>query len=636
MSNATNPKSHLPSLAFLVAGTEIKDEYRVVSVEIHKALNKVPTAKVVLQDGLPGIPETQKFQISEKADFEPGKEVEIKLGYDNKEKTVFKGIITGHGLKVKSGGRSELVVRCSDKAIKMTLNRKNKYFKDKKDSEIINSIIGEAGLSADVKATTEKHKKVVRYYCTDWDFVLSRAEVNGCIVAVDDGKVTVKPPDLSKGPVATLTYGIDIRRFDGEVDARHQLDSIDSTAWDMKTQKIIKSSSSEPSVNAQSNITGKKLSGFVAKGKGGLQSTAPITKGMLKIWADAQMLKSRLARLRGTVTFIGTDSVKPNTIIELKDLSARLNGKAYVSEVLHKYERAEWLTEATFGLSPQWFIEDKTNITTPSSSGLLPGIEGLQHGKVKKMYEDPDGETRVQVDIPIVEESGEGVWARLSNLYATKDAGTFFMPEVGDEVILGFFNNDPRFPVILGKLYSSNANHKPPYTPDKKNTYKAIVTKNKLVLEFNDEDKIITLKTPGKHEVIISDKDKKISITSTNKNLMVFDDKNKKILIEDENKNKIEMSSSGIVMDSPKDIKITAKGDITIDSKKNVNIKAGMNLSEKAGMNAKIEGSVNVDIKAGVALKCEGSATMTVKAGGMGTVEASGILIVKGSIVKIN
>ncbi|MGB1241744.1 MAG: type VI secretion system tip protein VgrG [Chitinophagales bacterium] len=633
MSDAIQPKSHLPSYAFLVEGSEIKDEYRVVSLEVHKALNKIPTAKVVLQDGLPGIPKTQKFQISEKPDFEPGKKVEIKMGYDNKEKTVFKGIITGHGLKVKTGGGSELIVRCSDEAIKMTLNRKNKYFKNKKDSDIITNIISEAGLSADVKATKEKHKKVVRYFCTDWDFVLSRAEVNGAIVAVNDGKVTVKPPDVSKGPVETLTYGIDLRRFDGEVDARYQLDSIESTAWDMKTQKIVKSSSSEPSVNAQGNITGKKLSGFVAKGKGGLQSTAPITKGMLKIWADAQMLKARLARIRGTATFIGTDTVKPNTIIEFKNLSARLNGKAYVSAVTQRFEEGEWLTEATFGFSPKWFVEDNTNVTTPPTSGLLPGIEGLQHGKVKKMHEDPDGETRVQVDIPIIEESGEGVWARLSNLYATKDAGTYFMPEVGDEVILGFFNNDPRFPVILGKLYSSNASHKPPYTPNKKNTYKAIVTKNKLVLEFNDEDKIITLKTPGKHEVIMSDKDKKISITTTNKNKMIFDDKGKKILIQDQNSNKIEMSSSGIVMDSPKKIKIKAGGDISIESGGNINIKATGNVKAK-GTNATLEASASATVKGGASVTCDGGGSFTAK-GGTADLKG-GIVNIKGGMVNIN
>ncbi len=636
MSEAKDPKSHLPSLAVLVEGTEIKNVYKVLYAEIYKAINKIPTAKVIIQDGRTDIPKTQKFQISKSDDFKPGKAIEIKMGYDNKEKTVFKGIITGHGLKMKKIGPAELIVRCSDKAIKMTLNRKNKYFKNKKDSDIISSIISEVGgLTADVKATTEKHKKVVRYFCTDWDFILSRAEVNGCIVAVDDGKVTVKPPEVSKGPVSTLAYGIDIWQFDGEIDARYQLDSIESTSWDMKTQKILKSSSAEPSVNEQSNITGKVLSGFVAKGKGGLQSSAPITKGMLKIWADAQMLKSRLARLRGTLTFLGNHVVKPNTIVKLENMSERLNGKAYISKIVHRFNPGEWLTDATFGLSPDWFMDKKKDVMTAATSGLLPGIEGLQHGKVKKMYEDPDGETRVQVDIPIIEESGEGVWARLSNLYATKEAGTFFMPEVGDEVILGFFNNDPRFPVILGKLYSSNAKHKPPYTPDKDNTYKAIVTKNKLVLEFNDKDKIITIKTPGKHIMVISDKDKKISITSTNKNKMIFDDKNKKILIEDENKNKIEMSKSGIVMDSPKDIKITAKGSITIDAKKSMNLKSGQGLTAKAGTNATLEAKVNVDVKAGASFTGKGK-LMTVEASGIGTVKAGGVLIVKGSIVKIN
>ncbi|MFK7908708.1 MAG: type VI secretion system tip protein VgrG [Chitinophagales bacterium] len=635
MSNAINPKSHLPSLAFLVEGAEVKTEYRITHVEVYKALNKIPTAKVVLVDGRPDISDTQKFQISEKeTKFEPGKAVEIKMGYDNKEKTVFKGIITGHGLKVRSSGEPELILKCSDKAIKMTLNRKNKYFKDKKDSEIITSIISDSGATAEVKATTEKHKKVIRYFCTDWDFVLSRAEVIGAIVAVDDGKVVVKPPDLAKGPVATLTYGMDIIKFDGEMDARYQLDSIESTSWDMKTQKILKSTSAEPSVNAQGNITGKKLSKVVAKGKGGLQSTAPITKSMLKIWADAQMLKSRMSRLRGKATFLGTEKVKPNTIIEFKNLSGRLNGKAYVSEITHIFEAGEWTTEATFGVSPKWFVDDTPNVMAASTSGLLPGIEGLQHGKVKKIDADPDGETRVLVDIPIIEESGIGVWARLSNLYATKEAGTFFMPEVGDEVILGFFNNDPRFPVILGKLYSSHADHKPPYTPDKKNTYKAIVTKNKLVLEFNDEDKVITLKTPGKHEIVISDKDKKISITSTNKNKMIFDDDGKKITIEDENKNKIEMSKSGISIDSPKDLKITAKGNINIESKKAINIKSSNDTKIKAGGSATLEASSTATVKGGT-VNCKASGFLTVE-GKMTTVKASGITKVSGKLVKIN
>ena len=48
-----------------------------------------------------------------------------------------------------------------------------------------------------------------------------------------------------------------------------------------------------------------------------------------------------------------------------------------------------------------------------------------------------------------------GVWARMAHVYATEDCGFVFYPEVGDEVVLGFFDDDPTYPVILGSLYSS-------------------------------------------------------------------------------------------------------------------------------------------------------------------------------------
>ncbi|WP_459613983.1 phage baseplate assembly protein V [Dickeya oryzae] len=60
----------------------------------------------------------------------------------------------------------------------------------------------------------------------------------------------------------------------------------------------------------------------------------------------------------------------------------------------------------------------------------------------------------------------DGLWARLASYYASSGIGAQFMPEVGDEVILGYFNNNPSDPVILGSLYSSK--NPPPVTPEAK------------------------------------------------------------------------------------------------------------------------------------------------------------------------
>ena len=70
-------------------------------------------------------------------------------------------------------------------------------------------MISPSGASADVKATNTKHDMMVQFQCTDWDFMLTRAEANGQIVMVDDGKVTVQPPTKTSA-VLTITYGKDL------------------------------------------------------------------------------------------------------------------------------------------------------------------------------------------------------------------------------------------------------------------------------------------------------------------------------------------------------------------------------------------------------------------------------------------
>ena len=143
-------KTDLVTFTILVDGSPINDVYQVTQIQVIKDVNKIPSAKIVLIDGSA---EEETFEISESADFLPGKEVEIKAGYHSTEKTIFKGLIVRHGVQVKTDKSSFLVVHCSDKAAKMTVGRKNAYYLKKKDSDIIGTLIGNSGLSKDVEAT---------------------------------------------------------------------------------------------------------------------------------------------------------------------------------------------------------------------------------------------------------------------------------------------------------------------------------------------------------------------------------------------------------------------------------------------------------------------------------------------------
>ncbi len=586
------PVTDLVSYEILVDGGVLEEDVLIQSIKIDKKLNSIARAYIEILDGNP---ENMEFPNIDSGKYEPGKSVEIKLGYHSQIDTVFKGIVLKTGIKTETGDHTLLVLECVDEAYKMTLKRNSAYFLKKKDSDIINQIIGNHSVSSGkIDATPHQHKEVIQYQSTDWDFIMARAEINGLVVVNDQNKLSVKKPDFDGEKKIVLTFGMDVYKSDLVIDAQTQLKTVECTSWDQSKQKLLKGVSKEPSINSQGEDTGlgKKLAGDFFPDPFTLHTSGPEEEAVLKEWANAQLLKSRMSFIRGTIEFQGSTEVNIDNLVQLDGFSNYFNGYGYVSAVTHVVEEGNFMTEVALGTPADWFTETAPNIEIPPAAGLLPGIEGLYIGTVKKIESDPDGETRIQVDIPVIEPSGDGVWARLSNPYATNNAGWFFIPEVGDEVILGFMTNDPRYPVILGSLYSTKL--KPPYTPDKKNSVKAIVTNNQLKVIFEDEDKNIIIETPSKNKITISDKDKSITI-------------------EDQNKNKIVMDNKGILLDTVKDINLKAKGNITLDATQKVTIKAKMDLALD-GMNVKAKAKVSAEIQ-GTMAKLAGNAQTEIKGG---------------------
>ena len=599
-------------------GQKIKDAYQVKSIRVVKDINKIPTATLILFDGNPS---DQKFTISDSEDLIPGKEVEIKAGYKSTTESIFKGVVVKHGISISDHGAPQLELEIKDKAIKMTVGRKNAYYKEKKDSDIISSLISGAGLTADSEATTVEHPMLVQHYSSDWDFMMTRADINGKIVIVDDGKVTVAKPKASESAVLTVTYGTDLLSFNGEMNAKTQLSNTTSTAWDMSNQAIVQNTGANPSVNSQGNITSAKLADVLSVSDYGLQSTGGIDSDSLKVWSDAQLLKSWMNKITGTASFQGSAKAIPGCIIEFKGVGDRFNGSAFISGVEHNITDGDWVTKVKMGLSDEWYSETP-DIIAPITSGLVPGINGLMIGKVKQLDSDPDNEFRILVTIPMMQDDSNGVWARLSNFYATDSAGIFFVPEVGDEVIIGFLNNDPRFPIVLGSLYSSKL--KPgkdaegnDYELTADNYTKAILTKAQNRIEFNDEDKVITITTPGKNQVLFNDKEKSVTLQDENENKVLLTKDG--ISIEDRNSNKIVMSSSGIEINSSKDLKLVASQNINVSATSNVDIKATQNVSVS-----------------GLEISNSANTSFTAKGNASAEISASGTTTVKGAMVMIN
>ena len=554
--------NQIASFSIKVNGTVIESNYKIYRINTYKDVNKLSKAKISIMGG---DPKQNNFEESEETIFATGNEVEISLGYDQTNILVFKGIISKHALKIKKGFQTSplnnlLILDCLDKAVKLTNTYTTEIYEDKLDSDIIAALISNApGVGKSISFTTTMNDFLPKYNCNDWDFILQRAEVNGMIVLNSDNQITVtKPKPLLTIPEMTITYGKGMVDFEAEVNASTQYSTFDISSYDPYNELNVSSTSQEPSLIDQGDLDGLTISKDVSPDKNEISTSSVLTSSEAKNIADALLLRSRLSRLVGRVCVKGITNLDIGSVITLLGFGSRFSGLAYVTHLSHEFKNGSFITWVGFGMryNP---IENNNKVDIGRYTSK---IEGLHIGVVSKIDADPKGEFRIQVKIPTLKSTGEGLWAKLATLYSSSEAGSFFIPEVNSQVVVSFLSNDSRYPVILGNLYTKTTTPYKSIEPD--NQFKAILSKEKLAIEFDDTEKIITIKSSEDNYIKIRETDKEIEIT-------------------DINKNKILTSEKGIELSSDKDIMIEAKGKIILKGSQGIVTDGGNKITIKAG-----------------------------------------------------
>jgi len=570
------------TLALLVDGKDVSGDLQISTIAVNRELNRIPTARIQVEDG-----EASKgtFTVSNSDRFVPGKTIEIKLGYRSQNETVFKGTIVKQRLSVRKSGAA-LHVECSADAVKMTNARKSKYFIDKKDSDIIEELLDAHGIAKDVKPTTSSLKEVVQYDSTDWDFLLCRAEDNGYIVLVQDDKVRVAAPATSGSPALKMAYGSTVLELDAEMDSRLQSKGVKASSWSAADQAKVDADATEPKTPAAGNVAATDLAKVVGDDVNEIKHSGQLEQPALQAWADARLLRMRLAKIRGRAKCQGLAAILPDQLVEISGIGDRFAGQLYVSGVRHTVAGGNWETDVQFGTDPELFTETY-NLRPLPAAGLLPVISGLQMGIVTDL-EDPDSEFRIKCRLPLVSPNDDGVWARLATLDAGVNRGTYFRPEINDEVVVGFLNEDPCYPVILGMVHSS-AKAAPEPAKNSNNT-KGYVSREKIKITFDDDKKVMALETPGGNKVTLSDDAKGI-------------------VLQDQNGNKITLDDNGIKIESAKDLTFKSSNDTKMSAQ-------------------------NAEISAQTGFKASGTSTAEVS-GGTTTISGNSMASVKGPQVSV-
>ena len=541
----------------LSGGKAIKPEWELLSLTVSRELNRIPTASLVYADETQlqasGPVKKSPFGISGSPAFQPGAKIEIKLRHEEAgdEVSVFKGVVIRHGIEADANG-CRLMVELKDAAVRMTIARNGRVFHQVKDSDVIQTLAREAGLASKIAATTDfEHPELVQYDCTDWDFALARAEANGLVLLANDGQVELRKIAI-KG-LAHYRFDFDLGQIDElemEMDAGSQFPSVKSLAWDPAKQVVSAPAKGAGFTLKQSNLKGDEIAHDVGFHGCTLFHPVPMEPDELRAWADGRVARSRLAFLRGRFAVAGLGKLKLLDLIQLKNVGDRFSGETVVTGLRHSMGMGGWRTDIQFGLSPRRISEEE-GFLEPPASGLLPSAGGLQIGVVKKISEDPAKQFRVQVQLVTMDGSSPPIWARWASPDAASGSGSFFLPDVGGEVVVGFLDSDPRHPIILGALFSSKNPPPEPYKAiDEKNIHKGFVTRKGTRLSFVDEDKpSVSIETPAGNKVLLDDKAESITLT-------------------DKHTNTITLDKNGIQLKSAKDLKLEASGNVTIKGAK--------------------------------------------------------------------
>jgi phage protein D len=594
----------IPSFEVKVGGTaltlaQMRD---VISVRVETSLWACGRATVRMRD--------PDFANLDSGPFAVGKEFAVSVtGEDGKTlKPVFAGEVTDITLETSaSSDRMELVVGALDKSHRLGVAAKPTTFANKTWSDIVKTIAGNVGLSADVTVAGSAMDYVLQTV-TDYAFLWDIAIRTGCEWWVDDSKLHFK--ERASTDSATLKYGVDLEEFRVRYSGSAKATEVTVRGWDAKKKEAIVgedkstlSGSSMPAIGATAPIATDGRT----KAKSGWGKPVIATGFAVKDQAEAKAVASAItARLdAGEVTARGSallnPAVKVGTAVSIENVGTKAKGKYLVTSVEHVITQQKQATSFTAGNRAPVGLGD---LVGGAGDAINPrwGAQGLVVGVVTAITDDPDKMGRIKVKFPTLSDADTSTWARLAAPGAGNKRGMLWVPEVNDEVIVAFEHGDHRFPVVLGGLWNG------------KDVLPGEAVKSPVVSRL--------LMSRLGHKIEMSDGD------SPSKEHIAFelkDGANKVRLGAD--KTDIEVKSGNVFT-----IK-SGSAKITIDGSGNIAIEGGK-IDLKATQDLSLKG-MNVNIKADIGVKIEGT-QVEVKGSGTGKFDGGGMTEIKGGMVKIN
>ncbi|MBD2308735.1 VgrG-related protein [Chroococcidiopsis sp. FACHB-1243] len=484
-----------------------------------------------------------------------------------KEPSLIEGEITAMEVNFVEESKAHIVVRGYDVSHRLHRGRYNRSFTNTTDSDIVKKIAKESGIKiGQIDRSGTPHEYVFQENQTNMEFLRERAARIGFELFLQDNKLYFRQPKNNAS--LQLKWLDEINSFSVRATSAQQVNSVEVRSWDYSKKTLI-------------NETAKAEQVVTTTGNGKGSSTSTAFKGSKPpkmVVVDQPVANAREAKKMAQALcnelggeFIcadaradGNPKIRPGKVVQLKGMGNRYSGKYYVTETRHLYSQNIYSTE----FSVRGLQEGSLLSTLAPQTHLQPG-QTLMVGIVTD-NKDPKGYGRVKVKLPTLSEQDDSNWARVVGLGAAKQRGFYCLPEIDDEVLVGFEHGDIHRPYIIGGVWNGvdktveTVNE----TVDQRGRVRlrTIKTRTGHTIQFVEEDSLRTkagiyITTAGGHKVHLNDSRME-----------------KSVMIQTSGGHEIKMEDRKV----PPTISISSRGNLSLSARGELSLDAGTKMTLSA------------------------------------------------------
>jgi phage protein D/phage baseplate assembly protein gpV len=468
-------------------------EGRPLAAELYALLTLVRVEESVqLPDAFTLRFDDPHFELFDRGTFALGTSVDIALRAEGDPVVVTNGEITAIVVEPGAGGRHELVLTGFDVTHRLARGPRTRSFQQMTDADIAGQIAADHGLDTDIEATREVHEYVLQTSQTDYAFLRQRADRIGFDLWISDKTFFFKPRPRAAAAPPTLRWGENLQKFKVRFSSADRCDEVTVRGWDAVAKRAVVGRATEGDLGSTAPAA-EELAGSARDAFGQVARFAGQFPVATQAEADALASSLLLKASGGEVVLRGEARGDPmlaaGAEVTLERVGARLAGRYRLTSVEHVYgSGTPYVTRFVSGGKDPASMADLLG-GGPAGGESRRGWGSLVVGVVTNA-DDPERLGRVKVKFPSLTEDDESAWARLVAPGGGVERGLQCVPEVGDEVLVGFELGDTRRPLVIGGLWNRED---PPPDPDtvKGGEVQARVwrSRNGHRLELRDEQK---------------------------------------------------------------------------------------------------------------------------------------------------